>query len=140
LKIEGEYTFEAPREKVWQVLLDPRIIAQCIPGCKELREIGPNQYEARILAGAKGDYQGKVWIKEKRAPEHFTLCGESAAGPGFMVGDVLIDLEGKGKETVVKYRTEAKVSGWLAAAGQKMVGSMARMMADQFFKKVESFI
>jgi carbon monoxide dehydrogenase subunit G len=43
MKIEGRYLFKAPRERVWQVLLDPKILAQCMPGCEDLKEIGPDQ-------------------------------------------------------------------------------------------------
>ena len=42
MKIEGSYTFKAPRQKVWDVLLDPKMIAQCMPGCEGLKEIGPD--------------------------------------------------------------------------------------------------
>ena len=95
MKIEGSYTFNAPREKVWQVLLDPKIMAQCMPGCEKMSEIGPDQYEATMkvgVASVKGTYKGKVAIKEKQAPFHYVLSGEGSGGPGFMQGDVSIDL------------------------------------------------
>ena len=140
LKIEGTYTFKASREKVWRLLLDPKIIAGCVPGCEELKEIGPDQYEAVTRGGAKGGSMGKVSIKEKRAPEHYVVSGKGLGNSTVTVGDVSIDLEESGEQTVVKYTTDAKVGGLLASLGQKMVGGMAKMMVDQFFKKVESFL
>lgn len=143
MKIEGTYTFKAPREKVWSVLLDPKIMAQCMPGCEGLKEVAPDRYEATMkigVASVKGNYKGKVSIKDKRAPEHYILSGEGSGGPGFMQGDVSIDLEEKNGETLVKYSTEPKVGGLIAGVGQRMLGGVAKMMADQFFKKVESFI
>ena len=32
VRLEGTYTFEAPREVVWEVLMDPHAIAKALPG------------------------------------------------------------------------------------------------------------
>jgi carbon monoxide dehydrogenase subunit G len=143
LKIEGSYTFDAPREKVWQVLLDPKIMAQCMPGCEKMSEIGPDQYEATMkvgVASVKGTYKGKVAIKDKQEPSHYVLSGEGSGGPGFMQGDVSIDLEENNGMTVLKYSTDAKVGGLIASVGQRMLNGVAKMMLDQFFKKIASFM
>jgi uncharacterized protein len=139
LKIEGAYTFKASRQKVWGVLLNPKLIADCVPGCQELTEIGPDRYEATMKSRGKRD-KGEVWIKEKREPEHCVLSTKGSEDHGIKVGDVTIDLEEKGERTVVRYSTNVEVSGWPAAFGQSILGGMAKMMVDQFFKKVESFL
>jgi uncharacterized protein len=143
LKIDGSYTFNAPRERVWQVLLDPKVLAQCVPGCESLNEMGPDQYEAIMkvgVASVKGTYKGKVSIKDKRPPAHYVLSGEGSGGPGSMQGDVAVDLEENNGQTLLKYSSEAKVGGLIASIGQRMLNGVAKMMLDQFFKKMESFI
>ncbi|MGE5819525.1 MAG: SRPBCC family protein [Deltaproteobacteria bacterium] len=143
MKIDGSYTFNAPRERVWQVLLDPKVLAQCVPGCESLNEMGPDQYEAIMkvgVASVKGTYKGKVSIKDKRPPAHYVLSGEGSGGPGFMQGDVAVDLEENNGQTLLKYSSEAKVGGLIASIGQRMLNGVAKMMLDQFFKKMESFI
>jgi uncharacterized protein len=143
LKIDGSYTFNAPRERVWRVLLDPQIMAQCMPGCESMNEIGPDQYEATMkvgIASVKGTYKGRVSIKEKQPPSHYVLSGQGSGGPGFMQGDVSIDLEENDGRTVLKYSTDAKVGGLIASIGQRMLNGVAKVMVDQFFKKMESFI
>ena len=57
-----------------------------------------------------------------------------------MQGDVVIDLEESNGQTLLKYSTEPKIGGLIASVGQRMLNGVAKMMADQFFKKVESFI
>jgi len=143
LKIEGSYTFNAPRERVWQILLDPKIMAQCMPGCEGMNEVGPDQYEAVMkvgIASVKGTYKGKVAIKDKQPPAHYVLSGEGSGGPGFMQGDVAINLDESNGQTVLKYSTDAKVGGLIASVGQRMLNGVAKMMVDQFFKKIEGFI
>lgn len=144
MKIEGSYEFNAPREKVWQVLLDPQIMAQCLPGCESMMEVGPDQYEANVkvgIAAVKGSYKAKVKIAEKQAPRHYVLSGEGSGGPGFMQGDLVIDLEENGSGgTTIKYATDAKVGGLIAGVGQRMLGGIGKMLVDQFFKKVAGFV
>ena len=143
LKIEGTYTFDAPRQRVWEVLLDPKVMAQCMPGCESMNEVAPDQFEAVMkvgVASVKGTYKGKVSIKDKQPPSHYVLSGQGSGGPGFMQGDVAIDLEEADGKTVLKYSTDAKIGGLIASVGQRMLNGVAKMMVDQFFKKVESFI
>ena len=143
LKFEGTYKFHAPRDRVWQVLLDPKIIAQCMPGCETMNEVAPDRYEAVMkvgVASVKGTYKGKVAIKDKQPPSHYVLSGEGSGGPGFMQGDVAIDLEEREGETILTYSTDAKIGGLIASVGQRMINGVAKMMLDQFFKKMESFV
>jgi len=143
VKIEGSYTFNAPRQRVWEVLLDPQVLAKAMPGCESLKEIGPDQFEAVMkvgVASVKGTYKGKVSIKDKQPPTHYVLSGEGSGGPGFMQGDVAIDLEENNGQTLLKYSTDAKVGGLIASIGQRMLNGVAKMMVDQFFKRIEGFI
>jgi carbon monoxide dehydrogenase subunit G len=143
LRIQGSYIFKAPREKVWKALLDPKVLAQCIPGCQTLKEIAPDRYEAKMkvgVAGLKDNYKCKIAIKDKNPFSHYVLSGEGSGTPGFLRGDLAIDLEDKKGQTIVRYSTDAKVGGGLAGVGQTMIGGFAKMMADQFLKKIERFL
>jgi len=144
MKIEGNYEFKAPRDRVWQVLLDPQIMAQCMPGCESMEEVAPDEFEASVkvgIAAVKGSYKAKVAIKDKQPPSHYVLSGQGSGGPGFMQGDLAIDLEDNGDgTTTLKYSTDAKIGGLIAGVGQRMLGGIGKMMVDQFFKKVEGFV
>ena len=108
-----------------------------------MTEAGPDQYEAVMkvgVASVKGTYKGKVTIKDKQPPAHFILSGEGSGGPGFMQADVAIDLEEQNDQTLLKYSTDAKIGGLIASIGQRMLSSVTKMMVDQFFKKIETFV
>ena len=141
--IEGSYALDAPRERVWEVLLDPKIIAQCMPGCESMREVAPDQFETVMkvgVASVKGTYKGKVRITDKTPPLHYVISGEGQGGPGFMRGDLAIDLEEQDGKTLLRYRADPQVGGLIAAIGQRMLNGVAKMMVEQFFKKVETFL
>jgi uncharacterized protein len=124
-------------------MLDPKVLAQCMPGCETLNEVAPDQYEAVMkvgIASVKGTYKGKVSIKDKQPPSHYVLSGEGSGGPGFLRGDMAVDLEENNGQTLVKYSSDAKVGGLVASIGQRMISGVAKMMFDQFFKKLETFV
>ena len=46
LHTSGEISVDVPRNAAFGFLQDPHRLAACIPGCRDLREIGPNRYAA----------------------------------------------------------------------------------------------
>ena len=51
MKVEGSYTFDAPRERVWSTLLNPDSLKSCIPGCDSMNPTGEDQYEVSMKVG-----------------------------------------------------------------------------------------
>ena len=71
MDITGTYTFAAPPERVWDLMMDPAAIASCIPGCERLEPDGVDRYRPRItigMAAITGSYEGTVVITDKVEP------------------------------------------------------------------------
>ena len=71
MDVTGTYTFAAPPDRVWALMLDPGAIASCIPGCERLEPDGDDRYKAAItigMAAITGHYEGTVIISEKNEP------------------------------------------------------------------------
>ena len=49
MKVEKTFTVNAPIDKVWDILTKPQLIAQCIPGCESVEEVGDGKYKASVL-------------------------------------------------------------------------------------------
>jgi carbon monoxide dehydrogenase subunit G len=141
MNIAVVHDFAAPRQKLWDLLLDPARLASCIPGCEELREAGPDRYTATLkigVAAIKGTYTGKVEIGEKQPPEHYKLSVEGSAAPGFVRGVATMDLAESGPQsTRLSMNADAQVGGLIASVGQRFLGGIARQMTQQFFRNVE---
>ncbi len=139
MKIEGSHEIPAPRQKVWDAFLDPETLRQAIPGCEKLEAVGPDEYKATMkvgVAAVKGTFEGKVKITDKNAPDSYKLHVEGSGGPGFVRGDTLISLSDSGSGTKVSYTADVQVGGLIAGVGQRMLGGVSKMMADQFFGKM----
>ena len=136
MDITGTYTFTAPPEKVWALMLDPAVIASCIPGCEALEPDGVDRYKASItigMAAITGKYQGTVVISDKVEPSSYTLSVEGQGRPGFVKGDAKIVLRADGANTIVFVTGTAQTGGTIARLGQRLIGSAAKMMQDRFF-------
>ena len=48
MDIAGAYRIPVAREAVWAALNDPDVLARCIPGCKELVQVSPEEMTARV--------------------------------------------------------------------------------------------
>jgi len=146
MDITGTYTFAAPPERVWALLMDPEQIASCVPGCNRLEPDGVDRYKAAItigMAAITGNYDGIVTISDKAEPTSYTLMVEGQGRPGFVKGTVTITLrevvsESGGANTIVDVNGTAQTGGTIARLGQRLIGSAAKMMQDRFFACMQS--
>jgi carbon monoxide dehydrogenase subunit G len=139
VKISGSYTLPLPRERAYQVMQDPEILARAIPGCEGLEKIGPDEYRMKMkmaLASLSGAFEGKVRITEQTPPESFRLVVEGSGRVGFVKGDGLLKLDPVEGGTEVSYEGEAQVGGTMAAVGQRLIDGTAKMMIKKFFDKL----
>lgn len=139
MKLEGSYEVKAPRQKVWSAFLDPETLRKAIPGCEKLEMIGPDEYKATLkigVAAVKGTFEGKVRLSDKKPSDSYRLAAEGSGGPGFVRADTLISLADIDGGTRVSYSADVQVGGLIAGVGQRMLGGVSKMMADQFFNRM----
>lgn len=139
MKISGSYTLPLPRERAYQIMQDPEILARAIPGCESLEKIGPDEYRMKMkmaLASLSGAFEGKVRITDQAPPESFRLVVEGSGKIGFVKGDGLLKLSPVEGGTEVSYEGEAQVGGTMAAVGQRLIDGTAKMMIKKFFEKL----
>lgn len=137
MKLSGAYQINAPRQKVWDALNNPDVLTKCIPGCEKLERTEADTYTATLkvgVAGIKGNYTGKVSLKDQVPLTSYTLLVEGKGGPGFIKGASKIHLTDKDGGTEIKYEADMQVGGLIAAVGSRMIEGAGKMMAEQFFK------
>jgi len=143
MKIEGSHDVPAPRQKVWDAFLDPRQLQKAIPGCEKLEAVGADEFKATLkigVAAVKGTFEGKVRLSDRKPPESYRLAAEGSGGPGFVKADTLITLSDIAGGTRVAYSADVQVGGLIAGVGQRMLGGVSKMMADQFFGKMSDLL
>lgn len=135
---EGSVELSAPPAAVWDMLLDPDALAAVVPGCEELEQAGEDSFTAEVVigvAGIKGVYSAAIDLKDKVEPQSVRLVGKASGALGFGEGEGRVTLEdlGNGK-TRLSYSYRANVGGKVAAVGQRMLGTVTKLLIGQFFR------
>jgi uncharacterized protein len=142
VKIAGSYILPLAPERAYQILQDPAVLAQAMPGCESLEKLGPDEYRMKlkvILAALSGQFEGKVRIADQAPPLSFRLIVEGSGRIGFLKGDGFLKLAPRDGATEVSYEGDAHVGGTLAAVGQRLIDGTAKMMIKKFFDKLTTF-
>src|SRR3954462_15755077 len=104
MEISGSYTFDAPPERVWALLMDPAVLSSCIPGCDKFEPDGENRFNVTMtvgLAAITGTYNGTVVLTDLNPQTSYGLVVEGQGRPGFVKGTSAIGLRAEGATTVV---------------------------------------
>jgi carbon monoxide dehydrogenase subunit G len=144
VKISGQNTIAAPVEKVWEAILDPRVLVATIPGCEQLAATGDNAYDMTVTAGVaaiKGTYQGSCTLSDLKDNESLVMRLSGAGAPGTIDATVKVFFgEAEPGVTKIDYEADAIVGGMVGGVGQRMLTSVSKRMAGEFFGNVASAI
>lgn len=137
MELSGNQLMAAPRQVVWQALLDPRTLQRCIPGCEEVSKISDEETHLRLLVKlgpVRARFTGKMFMSDVEPARRCKLSFEGvggAAGSAKGVSDVQLTDEVDG--TRLTYSVAASVGGKLGQIGGRLIDSSAKKMADDFF-------
>lgn len=144
MKISGSHTVPATRERTYQLLQDPVVLAKCMPGTDELHKIAEDEYEMKmkmVIASIGGLFSGKVRLADQNPPDSFRLIVEGNGKIGFVKGDGLLNLSaaadsGVAANTQVTYEGEVQVGGTIASVGQRLLDTTSKMIIKKFFERL----
>lgn len=144
MKVSGTAVLHGPADKVYAVLNDPAVLVRTIPGCERLEQVGPDSYKATISAGVasiKGSFSGEVHLSDQRPPHSLVLHASGAGTPGTVSADVTVTLTDNGDgTTVLSYDADAVVGGMIGGVGQRILTSVAKKTAGEFFTAVDAVL
>jgi carbon monoxide dehydrogenase subunit G len=139
VKVTGNYRLAMPQERAYAALQDPAVLAQCMPGCEGLERVAEGEYAMKmkmVLAAVSGKFDGKVRIADQDPPNRFRLIVEGSGKIGFMRGDGLLTLTSVEGGTNVAFDGDVQVGGTIAAVGQRLMDTTAKMMIKKFFDRL----
>jgi len=136
MELSGTYEFNAPSQRVWDLLMDTDAIGRCLPGCRGLQPVGPDRYEVELgvtVAAIAGSFKGTVALEDKAPPNSYTLVVEGNGRQGFIKGRARVTLVPDAEVTRVQIAAQAEVGGMIARVGQRLLEGVARTMMDRFY-------
>ena len=143
MDVSGSYEFNAPAERVWTVLMDPAVLANCIPGVESFEPVGVAEYSAVVSLGVgpiRGRYNAKILLKDQNLHESYRLIVQGSGTTGFANGESRVTLVEQNGKTVVHVKSEAQAGGTMARVGQRLMGNVAKGMLDHFFSCLQESV
>jgi len=144
MKISGANVIDQPVDKVWDALLDPRVLVATIPGCERLETTGEHEYAMTVTAGVaaiKGTYNGSCALSDLHEHESLVMRLSGAGAPGTVDATVNVAFsEPTPGQTQITYDADAVVGGMVGGVGQRMLSSVSKRMAGEFFGNVGAAI
>ncbi len=143
MRLEGDYTFAAPRDIVWDVLLDPQLLARVLPGCEGLDPLGNDQYKAVLkiqIGPVQGVFESTVRLLDINKPDSYRMDIDGKGAPGFVKGTGTVRLEIQGPTTIMHYAGDAQVGGRIASVGQRLLDSSAKALVRQSLEGIAALV
>ena len=143
MKLQGESVVHASRDRVWQLLNDPAVLARITPGVTELIPDGDDRYKATFvvaLGPLKSTFNGQVEVADQQPPEAMTLKVQARGSGGGVAATGRITLredESQPGATRVSWTGEPQLTGMLATVGGRFVQGASKSQAEQFFASLE---
>ena len=142
VKLAGSHEFDAPRDAVWDALLDPDVLSRILPGCQRLDRTAQDEFSGQIIirvGPVQGSFNGKVTLADVDPPNGYRMELSGQGRPGFVKGAGALRLEGDAP-TTLHYDGDAQLSGRIASVGQRLVDSTARSLTRQGLQSLEKII
>jgi uncharacterized protein len=136
MNLSGTYTFEGPREVVWDLLQDPVVLAKALPGTERLARTADDRFEGvmKVSVGpvTAAKFDVVVTLKDKAPPQRFAMQIDGKGSVGFTRGTAQVELtEPPEGGTLMTYTSDVQVGGKIASVGQRLIESVGKMMMRQ---------
>jgi len=139
VKLSGSYPLPVGQERAYALLLDPVILARCMPGCEALTKTAENEYAMKmkmLLGSMSGLFDGRVMLSDLNPPTSYKLIVEGKGKIGWMKGEGVLTLSPRDAGTSVAFEGDVQVGGTIAAVGQRLIDTTSKMLIKRFFEKL----
>lgn len=144
MEMRGQYRISANREAVWAALNDPEVLQACLEGCETFTKKSATDFEAVIktkVGPIKTTFACTLALSDIEAPVSYTLSGQGNGGAaGFAKGSVRVELKENEGTTDLSYTVDASLRGKIGQMGSRVIDSVAKSMADDFFDKLTRIV
>ncbi len=118
MHLEGRTEIAAPRQRVWETVVDPRQVAACVPGGPEVEVVDERHVRCRVSVGA-GFFRTTavidIGLTDLEPPSHATATGSGSAMGGSAVATAQIQLDEAGPAlTTVAWAADITLGGMLS--------------------------
>jgi carbon monoxide dehydrogenase subunit G len=149
MKLEHQFTVDAPLERVWETLIDVQRVAPCLPGAEITEATDDGSYHGTFsvrLGPTTAAYRGQLSMEEVDAATHRAVMrasGQDKRGQGSANATIVSTMREEGGRTTVEVETDFTLTGRLARFGrggmiEDVSNRLLRDFSDCLQNKIEA--
>lgn len=145
MRFEDEIEIEATRDDVWELISDPAVLVNAVPGAKEVEKVSGTEYRGIIERGVAGitiELDGEVELIELDAPTRLVadVNGRDQRTNSRMDATAAMNMDETGELTILQYEVDVDFSGRLASLGGRIVKRKINSDIKQFFGNIQEVV
>jgi carbon monoxide dehydrogenase subunit G len=145
MKLDGEVTIQAERQKVWDFLTDAEAVSQCAPGLESMKIIEPDKEFEAVAAVGFGTVKVRFvtnvrWLELD--PPNLAKMAAHGTAPGSaadVTGEMQLEDTPDGGTNMI-WTADVTVSGTITSLASRMMGSVSKKIANSFFDCVRGYV
>ena len=142
MRFSGVEKIPASRQRVWQFLTNPDVVATCVPDVESLEVVDPSHFKATVKAGigpVRGTFGFDVAWEELTEPSRARMSARGKTGGSAVTVASTMDLAETGDdETELAWNADVVVHGMIASVGARLLDGFAKKQTEQFFGCIRS--
>jgi carbon monoxide dehydrogenase subunit G len=137
MKFQGTEEIKAPRERVWEFLMDANQVGSCGPGVESIEVVDETHFKATAKVGIgfiSARFVVAMEFAEREPPDRVLIKAHGQA-PGSAVDATATMLlrDGADGGTVMDWTADVLIGGTLASVGARLIEGTANKMIGQTF-------
>ncbi len=144
MKLHGTHKFKASSQQVYNAILNPAVLKQCIPGCDSIEYLDGERIRANIstpLPGLKGPYGAVIRITQRQAPSTIVLEVQRKGTGGSINATSHINITDEADGALLSYNATADLEGTIGRVANNPIGEgVAKNSLGTFFKNLDKAI
>ena len=143
MKLNGTHKFKANSWQVFNAILNPGVLQNCIPGCNSIELLDSTRLKANIstpLPGLKGPYGVVIKMTQRQDPTLLVLEVKRQGRGGSVNAVSQINIADEVDGALLTYDANADLEGPIAIANNPIGQGITKNSLKTFFEKLEKSI
>ena len=141
-EFKGEFVSKATRDKVFDFLLNPELLSECLPDIQSVEIKSEDNFLAKVKVGVgfvKGNFNFDFKVIEKNPPIMAKLSAHGSGTGSKIELETIMELtETTNGGTKMKWEADTTMTGMMSGLGQGIIKSTAEKMINQIFNNIKN--
>ncbi|HEX5827256.1 MAG TPA: carbon monoxide dehydrogenase subunit G [Candidatus Limnocylindrales bacterium] len=142
MQFSGTVQITAPRDRVWDFLMDPDQVGSCGPGVESIEVIDADHFKAKAKVGVgfiSARFVVDMTVAQRNEPDLAVLKAHGQAPGSAVDATANMNLSGPPEgPTTMDWSADVTIAGTLASVGARMIEGTANKMIGQTFDCIRS--